>query len=305
MKVAIFGGTGFVGNYISNKLLLEQFKPKCLVRKGSESKILDQCEIITGDIQNRNSIIKTIEDTDAIIYNIGIIREFPKKGITFEELHFDGLKNSIEIAQQINVKRFILMSANGVKSNGTEYQKTKWRAEQLLKESNLNWTIFKPSLIFGDPMVDGQPEFCIQLKKDMLSLPFPAPLFYQGLLPFNAGNFSMSPIHVENVADFFVNALKMKSTEQKTYNLGGPETITWKNIIHNIALASGKMTWKIPAPIGPIKMVASIFDEFEWFPVTKDQLTMLIEGNCVNENYFDEFSITPKSFNQENLKYLA
>jgi len=304
MKVALFGGTGFVGSYITRELVREGFTPKVLVQSGSLSKINSPCEVVKGDIQNKNAILETMQGAEAVIYTIGIIREFPKKGVTFKELHLNGLKRCLEIALKIGVKRVILMSANGVRPDGTAYQRTKWQADEALKESGLNWTIFRPSLIFGDPGGEGRPEFCTQIRDDMLSLPFPAPLFYNGLLPFNAGSFSMSPIHVKNVAEFFVKSIKLKVCEKNIFDLGGPEALTWKEIIHQIALASGKRTWKIPAPVVVIKIAASILDRFKWFPVTRDQLTMLMEGNTVSTNYFGDFSINPRKFNLENLEYL-
>ena len=304
MKVALFGGTGFVGSYITRELVREGFTPKVLVQSGSLSKINSPCEVVKGDIQNKNAILETMQGAEAVIYTIGIIREFPKKGVTFKELHLNGLKRCLEIALKIGVKRFILMSANGVRPDGTAYQRTKWQADEALKESGLNWTIFRPSLIFGDPGGEGRPEFCTQIRDDMLSLPFPAPLFYNGLLPFNAGSFSMSPIHVKNVAEFFVKSIKLKVCEKNIFDLGGPEALTWKEIIHQIALASGKRTWKIPAPVVVIKIAASILDRFKWFPVTRDQITMLMEGNTVSTNYFDDFSINPIKFSMENLEYL-
>ena len=304
MKVALFGGTGFVGSYITRELVREGFIPKVLVQSGSLSKINSLCEVVKGDIQNKNAILETMQGAEAVIYTIGIIREFPKKGVTFKELHLNGLKRCLEIALKIGVKRFILMSANGVRPDGTAYQRTKWQADEALKESGLNWTIFRPSLIFGDPGGEGRPEFCTQIRDDMLSLPFPAPLFYNGLLPFNAGSFSMSPIHVKNVAEFFVKSIKLKVCEKNIFDLGGPEALTWEEIIHQIALASGKRTWKIPAPVAVIKIAASILDRFKWFPVTRDQLTMLMEGNTVSTNYFDDYSINPIKFSMENLEYL-
>ena len=304
MKVALFGGTGFVGSYITRELVREGFTPKVLVQSGSLSKINSPCEVVKGDIQNKNAILETMQGAEAVIYTIGIIREFPKKGVTFKELHLNGLKRCLELALKIGVKRFILMSANGVRPDGTAYQRTKWQADEELKESGLNWTIFRPSLIFGDPGGKGKPEFCTQIRDDMLSLPFPAPLFYNGLLPFNAGSFSMSPIHVKNVAEFFVKSIKLKVCEKNIFDLGGPETLTWKEIIQQIAMASGKRTWKIPAPVAVIKIAASILDRFKWFPVTRDQLTMLMEGNTVSTNYFDDFSINPRIFSMENLEYL-
>ena len=304
MKVALFGSTGFVGNYIVKKLISEDFIPRVLVRKKSKFKIIPGSEVIYGDIQDRNSVLETINGTDAVIYNIGIIRQFPQKNLTFKELHFDGVNRCIEIAKSIGVKRFILMSANGVNSDGTEYQKTKWQADEVLKNSGLNWTIFRPSLIFGDPEGQGRPEFCMQIRDDMLRLPIPAPLFFEGLLPINAGSFSMSPIHVDNVAEFFVKAISKEVCYGKIYNLGGPDSLTWKEILHQISLASEKSTWYMPVPVFIIKMLALMLDRFEWFPVTRDQLTMLMEGNTVSDNYFNIFSITPRKFVKDNLRYL-
>ena len=307
MKIAVFGGTGFVGSYIIDNLIEENHHPKLLVRKGSESKVSssEKCEIINGDINDVSSIKETIADSDAVIYTIGIIREFKSKNITYENLHFDGAVKCIDAAQKSGVKRFILMSANGVCPDGTGYQKTKWMAEQYLKNSKLDWTIFRPSTIFGDPRGSGRPEFCSQLKKDMIGLPFPAPLFHDGLNPFDAGNFSMSPVHIKDVAKSFVSALGGKNMVKKTIELGG-KSFTWKEIIKKIGSASGKNKFMVPAPVFAVKSIAAILDRFSWFPVTTDQLTMLVEGNtCDSSKFFSENKLAPIPFNEENLSYLG
>ena len=307
MKIAVFGGTGFVGSYIIDNLIEENHHPKLLVRKGSESKVVlsEKCEIIDGDINNVSAIKETIADSDAVIYTIGIIREFKSKSITYENLHFDGAVKCIDAALEAGVKRFILMSANGVCPDGTGYQKTKWMSEQYLKNTKLDWTIFRPSTIFGDPRGSGRPEFCSQLKKDMIALPFPAPLFHDGLNPFDAGNFSMSPIHIKDVAKSFVSALDNKNMVNKTIELGG-ESFTWKEIIKKIGSASGKNKFMVPAPVFAVKSIAAILDRFSWFPVTADQLTMLVEGNtCDSSKFFSENKLVPIPFNEENLSYLG
>ncbi len=304
-KIAVFGGTGFVGSYIINELVANGYSPKVLVREGSENRLVqpEQCSIIIGEISSIEKIKETIRGTDAVIYLIGIIREFLRRGITFESLHFQGAKRCMDIAQKIGIKRFILMSANRVKPNGTNYQKTKFLAEQYLKSSELEWTIFRPSLIFGEPK--GKIEFCSQLNDDMLSLPLPAPLFYTGMIPNNSGGFAMSPIHVKNIAEFFVKALKENSTIRQIYELGGTKSFSWEEIITIIARASGKKKWKLPTPVFPIKMIATFFDKFPWFPITRDQLTMLLEGNtCDSENLYDKFNIKPIEFSIQNLSYL-
>ena len=307
MKVSIFGGSGFVGEYIIEELLNNSFTPYVLLRYRNDYKInrYQECKIVTGDINNDTAIEQTMMNTEAVIYNIGIIREFKSKGVSFDKLHFEGLKRCVDQAKKLNIKRFILMSANGVKKNGTGYQTTKYKAEEYLKKSGLDWTIFQPSLIFGNSK--GKQEFCTQLKKDMLSLPFPGPLFYEGLLPFNAGTFKMSPIHVTDVAKCFVKSLNEEKSIGKTYSLGG-RNYTWKEIIKKISIASDKEDKMfIPAPAFPVKMLASIFDRFDWFPISREQLIMLLEGNiCDGTIAFDLFEITnPISFELDSLKYLS
>ena len=306
MKVALFGGTGFVGTYITEELLKNNHNPHLLVRPGSEYKVFqpDKCKINIGDIRDLKTIEITLKDTDAVIYNIGIIRQFPKKGITFEAIHFEGAKHCIDVANHLGIKRFILMSANGVKFDGTIYQSTKFLADQYLKNTELEWTIFRPSLIFGDPK--GKQEFCSQLRDDMLSLPLPAPLFFEGLIPWAAGQFEMSPIHIKDVASIFVKALDMEKTIGKIYELGGSESYNWIELIDIISESSRKKKWKIPAPVIPIKLAASIFERFPFFPITKDQLTMLLEGNtCDSTIAFKDFEVDPISFSIENLEYLT
>ena len=316
MKVAVFGASGFVGEYIIEELLNSNFSPYILLRYGSESKIkrYNECKIITGNIDNDTAIEQTMMNTEAVIYNIGIIREFKSSPslsilthdeITFEKLHFERLKQCVDQAKKLNIKRFVLMSANGVKENGTGYQSTKYRAEKYLKDSGLDWTIFQPSLIFGNS--EGKQEFCKQLKKDMLSLPFPAPLFHNGFSPFNAGSFKMSPVHVTDVAKAFVKSLKEEKSIGKIFPLGG-KNLTWKEIIKLISVASDKEDKMfIPAPVLPIKMVATILDRFPWFPIAKDQLTMLLEGNtCDGSQAFELFNIkNPVEFNLDSLSYLS
>ncbi len=304
MKVSIFGGSGFVGNYLINELLDKNHEIYALVRLGNKQKITNynKINIITGEIDNLTAMEQTIMNTEAVIYNIGIIREYKSLGVTFENLHFIHLKKCINMAKKFNIKRFVLMSANGVKENGTGYQNTKYKAEEYLKSSGLDWTIFRPSLIFGDS--DNKQEFCKQLRDDMLSLPIPGPLFFEGVNIFNAGSFKMSPIHVKDIAKVFVKSLSIKESIEKTYVLGG-KNLDWKFIVKTIANASnkeGKMF--IPVPVFIIKIAASVFGAL--LPISKDQIIMLMEGNtCDSSEVFKFFNIESTiQFNEENLSYL-
>ena len=306
MKVALFGGTGFVGSYIIDELLSHKYSPKLLVRESSEKKLLkaSKCEIIVGDLTNKAAMAKLIKSADVVIYSIGLVREFPHKGITFQETQFNGVKDSVDLAKEHGIKRYILVSANGAKLDGTKYQSTKYLAEEYLKHSDLVWTIFRPSLCFGDPRGGGRPEFCSQLKKDMLKLPIPSPNFHSGLLPLNAGKFALSPIHIKNVAEFVVKSIELENSKKKTYMLGG-EAYYWPDLVKTMAASYGKKKWMIPAPAIGVKMLAFFFERFAWFPITRDQVTMLIESNvCDSKEHFESFEIEPIPYNTETLSYL-
>ncbi len=294
-----------MGSCIVEELLRQGHEPTLMVRPGSEKKVWQPGKVtmINGTLQDHGAIDKTLAGAEAVIYLVGIIREFPSTGMTFEELHFRSAKRVIDAAVKCGVKRFILMSALGVKPDGIDYQKTKFLAEQYLKNSRLDWTIFRPSLIFGDPK--GKIEFCTQLKKDMLSLPLPAPAFFPGLNPWKAGQFYFSPIHVTDVARVFVKALELPGASSKTFELGGPDILSWFRVVKTIAAAYGKKKWLIPVPALGVKSAAFLLDRFSWFPVTRDQITMLLEGNtCESGHVFKIFEIEPTPFAVENLKYL-
>ncbi|MBF0264151.1 MAG: NAD(P)H-binding protein [Gammaproteobacteria bacterium] len=305
MKVAIIGGTGFVGHYITQKLIQEKIKPSLLVRSGSDKKIENthEIEIIHGDVDDSIAMTKLMEGADVAIFLIGILREFPQLGITFEKLQYQAAKLAIDVAIKAKVSKFILMSANGVKADGTNYQQSKFKAEEYLKATDLNWTIFRPSVLFGHPQ--GRMEFATQLNKEIIQMPLPAPLFFDNFTIKSAGQFQMSPAFVGDVADAFVKAILENQTTGQTYSLCGPDNLSWKQILTTIAQAVNTKKLMIPAPTWGVKSAALFLERFKFFPITRDQITMLMEGNiCSNDNGFKALGIKPKPFNIETLDYL-
>ena len=305
MKVALIGGTGFVGSYLVDELVADQHRPVLLVRPGSESRVEHRarCTVVSGDVNDIEALRKTLDGCDAAIYNIGILRESTAKSITFDGLQLRGAQNTIDAALASNVGRFILMSANGVKADGTRYQQTKYQAEQYLASTDLDYTIFRPSIIFGEPR--GRMEFCTQLRDEMITMPMPAPLFFEGLLPRGAGTFELSPVHVSDVAKVFAKSLSVPDTSRKTFSVGGPDSLMWKDIIQIIARACGKSKLAVPVPAFHVRLAAMLFDRFEFFPITRDQLTMLLEGNtCDSSELFTLMGFQPTPFNEATLAYL-
>ena len=304
MKVAVIGGTGFVGSYVVNALLGDGHNVALLVRPGSESKAPshDRIQPVIGEVGSREAIDTTVADCDAVIYCIGILREDKAKGITFEALQYRGVVDSVDAAQAAGVKRFLLMSANGVEKRATPYQKTKHSAEEYLQASRLEATVFRPSVIFGDP--HGRMEIATQLYQDIVKPPIPAAGFHNGLLP-SKGQLMMSPVHVQDVAKAFVAALADPASLGRTYELGGPDDLSWTELIRRVADATGRRKWIIPFPVAAMKLAATLFDWVPFFPVTRDQLTMLSMGNTVSGKGLTMLTgEEPRAFESANLSYL-
>jgi len=304
MRVAVVGGTGFVGGYLIDALCAAGHEPSVLVRPGSERKLRHaaECCVTPGDVGSTDAIVDTLTSCDACIFNVGILREFPRQRITFEALQYEAAVRVLTAVKSAGISRFLLMSANGVRIGGTAYQDTKCRAERAALASNLDVTIFRPSVIFGDPR--GTMEFATQLCRDMVRPPLPAAAFHTGWSP-EKGSIRMSPVHVEDVADAFVAALTNTDTFGKSYSLGGPATMSWTDMLNQISVAAGRKKWFLPVPIALLKFAAALFDWLPFFPVTGDQLAMLAEGNVADPADLELLiGRKPRSFNAANLAYL-
>lgn len=304
MRIAIAGGTGFVGSYLVDAFLDAGHELAVLVRPGSESKAhrASECSLVPGDISSTAALSRLVDGCQAAVYNIGILRESPREGITFEKLQRDGALGLIDAAVEAKVGRFLLMSANGVKPTGTPYQRTKFEAERALEASGLAGTVFRPSVIFGDPR--GRDEFASQLCREMVCMPLPAVAFHNGLLP-TSRSVEMSPVHVRDVASAFGAALEDSSTHGRTYTLGGPEVLGFREIVQRIAAAVGKTKPILPMPISVMRVAATLLDRIPQFPVTRDQLTMLSEGNAAPPDELESLiGRKPAAFEPSNLGYL-
>jgi len=305
MRVGILGGTGFVGGYLLDALLAQGHRPVVLVRPGSEERVQwrERCTLIAGEVADEGTVHALVEGSDALIYNIGILRELPGRGVSFEALHWRGAKRAMDLTVDAGGRRFLLMSANGVRADGTAYQRTKYQAEEYLRTTGLPFTIYRPSVIFGPPR--GRMEIATQLYRDIIRPPLPAPLFHRGLLPFHAGTFRMAPIHAEEVADAFAQGLEDPDTIGKTLLLCGPEDLTWREMLGRIAAASGHpRKLMVPVPAAPLGLVARLLERFPAFPITADQLQMLLEGNTCEAGGGDVVRGL-RRFDATNLSYLA
>ena len=295
MRVALIGGTGFVGSYLVDALADAGHEVRLLVRPGSEHKVRKETQTVAGDVSSPEALEATLQGCDAVIYCVGLLREFPRRGITFESTQYQGVVDTVAAAKKASVTRLLLMSAIGVKDPGTKYQSTKRRAEVHALESGLDVTVLRPSVIFGDPR--GTMEFATQLNRDMVRPPLPA---------VNFAGVQMSPVHIEDVAAAFVAALEDHGTIGKMLELAGPEILGWGDMVQRIASATGKSKLMLSMPLWLMKIGATLFDWLPFYPVTRDQLIMLGEGNTGSSETLEKLiARRARLFSADELHYLA
>lgn len=306
MKVAIFGGTGYIGKYIVNELINFGHKPRLFVRnKKFSDDFFDKQKVILveGRLDDADSIKATIKDCQVIIYAIGIIREESERGITYEKLHYEYFKQIVDITKKEVNKKIVYISANGVDNLSTRYQSTKYLAEQYLQKNHDNWTVFRPSVVFGDPGL--KMEFITQLKQDIFDKPFPVPLFFK-VNPFLVKQFFRSnPLHVQDLAELIVKDISNIEPNNKIYKVCGLKETSWYGMLKTISTVLNKKKIFIPIPISIVQIFAKLFDKFQFFPITADQLKMLKEDNiCNSQKIFDDFGIVTTEFSAESIDYL-
>lgn len=295
MRVFLAGGTGFVGRRLLQDLLAAGYEVGLLVRKGSEAKIIQKEGItfIYGDVINAASLEGKLKGFDAVINLVGIVREFHKKKITFEKLHFEGTKNLVDAAKTQGINRFIQMSALGSRPDAiSRYHKTKFRAEEYIKASGLTYTIFRPSIIFGP-----EDRFINYFSALIKRFPF--------IPVFGGGKGRLQPVYIGDVTTGFVKSLTMPETFNKTYEVGGPKRYKLIELIDAIKDILREKVIKIYIPTFVIKCMAVFLEGFSFFPVTQDQLIMLKEDNiCDERDYFHTFRINATPLEDEIVKYL-
>ena len=225
-----------------------------------------------------------MEGSAAIIHLVGIIREHRATGVTFDRLHTQATANMLGVAREAGVKRYIQMSAVGTRSGAvSRYHRTKWQAEEVVRASALDWTIIRPSLIFGPG-----DEFVSVLARMIRRLP--------AVPVLGDGQYQLQPIAVDQIAEGFARALRLPSRWARPTRQAGrsPIASTSSSTWSARPLGTARVR-KVHVPLGLIKVMTRAFGWLPFFPVTMDQITMLEEGNVTDPTrFYADFNMTPE-----------
>jgi NADH dehydrogenase len=292
-RIFISGGTGFVGRNLQTALAGRPLR--LLVRDETRHSpaTAGDVEIVVGDVTRPETLRDALSGCEAVISLAAIIEE--TGDATFDAVIRQGNVNLVEAAQRAGVSRFLLMSALGVRHDPAfPYFEAKWQAEQVVRVSGVPWTIFRPSVIFGPG--DGFVNTLADLVRKAPIVPV-----------VGSGRTKFQPVFVEEVVTCFVKALDDPATAGQTFELGGPDVLTYEQLLDVIAAKLGKRRRKVHVPVGlmmPVVKLAKPLPPSLRPPVTEEQLKMLAVDNCTDDSATERLIGCPATRLADGIDYI-
>lgn len=312
--VFVTGATGFVGRQVVRSLLAKGLTPVCLVRDADKIRNqhrdvdVERIVPIVGGLSDSSALREAADRSQAAIHLVGIIIERRLKGQTFERIHVRGTMNVVDAVSRSGIRRYIHMSALGTRPDAVaRYHQTKWRAEEYVRKSGLDWTIFRPSLIHGP-----SGEF-MQLMKAFVCDLMPPMIPY-----FGSGKAKIQPVSVKDVAHCMVESLANQETIGKVIPLGGPSAYSWVEMYNTCrALMPGAKHFKplvsMPVPVAkvvaalnapPMAVAELVAPSLSKFRFDSGQVTMATEDSVCDHTIAEKhFNIRMRDFEEELAVY--
>ncbi len=302
MNVFVTGASGFVGREILRQLHEAGHSIQILARHpasphSQEAVARFKAKIHPGNVLDAASVEQGMAGADAAIHLVGIISELGEN--TFESIHTRGTENVVTGARRAGLRRFIQMSALGTRAGAVaRYHRSKWAAEEIVRQSGLDWTIFRPSIIYGPD--DLFVNFFARLSRRSPVLPV-----------MGDGQSKLQPVPVADVAACFVRSLTESAAAGQTYDLCGREALSFEEVLDAILSVTRRRRWKFHVPMPLARLQARIM-EFAFpkllgkpSPLNRDQLLMLAEDNVGNPEPANSlFGLRPIAFHEGIAAYL-
>jgi NADH dehydrogenase len=274
MTVLVTGGTGFIGPHVVHALRARELPVRVLVRDrrdGARANALG-AELVEGDVTDPASLRAAATGVDAVVHLVSIIKGSPAD---FERVMSQGTRDLVLAAKDAGVRRLVLASALGLDEQSKEavpYYRAKWEMERAVKDSGLEYVIFRPSFVFGK--AGGVLPTFVRLARFAPVTPIVGP-----------GTQRLQPIWVDDLAEYFARATDEPAAANRTFEVGGPDAPTWNEFWNRLKRVLGARRPSLHVPFGLMRVQATLTERLPGAPVTRDQLTMLALGdNVVSTN---------------------
>ena len=271
MKILVTGASGFVGRGVVAELLRGGHTVAAASREGGT---VGAAPGVRMDVTDLGSVQRAFgsafaggAEPEAVVHLVGIIAQ--KGSQTFARVHVGATRHVL--ASTPRSARYLHMSALGADpASASGYSRSKGEAEALVRASGLNFTIFRPSLIFGKG-----DDFFGRVLKQLVSLPPVVPQIGDGTFPFR-------PVSLSDVATAFAQALELPAASGQTYALTGPQEYTFRQLLELELGALGKRKPILPVPIALMNLAVPLMNLLPNPPITRDQYIMLKAGNTAD-----------------------
>lgn len=262
--IVVTGGAGFLGRRVVAALRARDQQVRVLIRRPAQAEVVKPygTEVAYGDTGDADSLNRAFEGATGLVHLVAVIRK--RRGATFRSVNIEGARNVYSAASVSGIRRSVFVSAIGAAPRSPEpYFASRWAGEEEARASGIPTTVVRFSSLFGE----GDEFFNVlgALVKVAPVVPIPG-----------RGRTRFQPVHVEDAARVCVNAFLDDSKIGRTFELGGPDVLTYRQMVSTVARAMGKRRLQVPVPpavMGPAVTVMSWLMESP--PVTPDQFRML------------------------------
>ena len=273
----VFGGSGFIGRYVVKRLAQAGHVVRVAVRDTERARMLapmgavGQIVPLYTRLTDRGHVERAVDGAEWAINLVGILAE--RRPGDFRRLQGEGPGLIAAAAATAGVARVVHVSAIGVSAIGADpqspslYARSKGEGEQAMRGAFPAATILRPSLVFG--------------QEDQFFNRFGAIAALSPVMPVISGGSRMQPVYVGDVADAVMAALHRPDAPGRTYELGGPQVLTFREILAWILMQTGRRRLLLDVPMGVARLQASLLERLPGRLLTRDQLLLLAQDNVV------------------------
>ncbi len=274
-RVTVFGGSGFIGRYVVERLADQGAVVTVAVRDPEKAKFLrplgqvGQITPIAVNVRDAAAVARAVDGADAVVNLVGIL--FKRGRQNFAAVHVDAPAMIARACAEAGVKRLVHVSAIGARTTAwSEYHRSKGAGEEALREHFPGATILRPSIVFGPE--DGFFNLFGALARVLPALPL-----------YGGGKTRFQPVYVGDVAAAIVNALGNPDAVGKTYELGGPSVYTFAELMEIVLAETRRHRLLVPIPFAVGQVQAAFLGLLPKPPLTRDQLISLKTDSVVSE----------------------
>lgn len=294
-RIALIGGSGFVGRHLAHKLRNRGYLCRIVTRHAHRhGDLRTVAEVVEADPFDRAGLTIAMQDCEAVVHLVGVLNDDKKS--SFRHMHVELVENVVAACHAARVRRLLHMSAlNADQASGASlYLRSKGEGENrahTLGKPGIAVTSFRPSVIFGAD------DSFLNRFATLLKIPGPFPLA--------CPDARLSPVYIDDVAAAFANALENRETFGRRYELCGPRTYTLEQLVRFVADHTGKRKIILGLPDWASRMQASVLQYFPGKPFTRDNYLSLGTPSVCREDGLAALGVTPTSLENAGVRILT